>query len=92
MLGAVLSLILEIYFFILIARIVMDMVLAFNRGYRPTGATAVAFEIVYSSTEPLLKPLRRIIPPLRIGNFALDLSFLVLFFAVQYAAFLVTKI
>lgn len=33
--------------------------------------------------DPVLAPLRRVMPPLRIGGAALDLSILVLFFAVS---------
>ncbi len=33
--------------------------------------------------DPLLAPLRRVIPPLRIGGVALDLSILVLFFGIR---------
>lgn len=36
--------------------------------------------------DPVLTPLRRVIPPLRIGGAALDLSILVLFFAVSILA------
>lgn len=36
--------------------------------------------------DPLLKPLRRVMPPLRIGGAALDLSILVLFFATSILA------
>jgi YggT family protein len=39
----------------------------------------VALELVYSVTDPPIKALRRFIPPLRIGNFALDLSMLLVF-------------
>ena len=34
-------------------------------------------EAVYSVTDPPIKALRRVIPPLRLGSFALDLSFLI---------------
>ena len=34
---------------------------------------------MYSVTDPPIKALRRVIPPLRIGNFALDLSMLLVF-------------
>ena len=34
-------------------------------------------EVVYSATDPPIKALRRVIPPLRIGTVALDLSFLI---------------
>jgi YggT family protein len=37
----------------------------------------VLLEIVYSITDPPIRALRRVIPPLRIGSIALDLSFLI---------------
>jgi YggT family protein len=40
-------------------------------------------ESVYTFTDPPIKFFRRFIPPLRLGGVALDLSFIVLFFAVQ---------
>lgn len=83
--GAILYWVLTVYWLVLIARLIMDWVLAFNPGMRPSGPVAMLFDGVYSMTDPLLKPLRRLIPPLRIGNFALDLSFLVLIFAVGIA-------
>ena len=38
-------------------------------------------EIVYSVTDPPIKALRRVIPPLRIGTIALDLSFIIVMIA-----------
>ena len=40
-------------------------------------------EIVGRATDWALEPLRRIIPPVRLGNMALDLSPLVLLFGIQ---------
>ena len=42
----------------------------------------VVFEFVYTLTDPPLRLLRRLIPPLRVGNVAFDLGFLVLFIAI----------
>jgi len=39
-------------------------------------------EAVYSITDPPLRAIRRVIPPLKFGGFGLDLAFMVLFFAV----------
>jgi YggT family protein len=39
---------------------------------------AILFEFVFGLTDPPLKFLRRYIPPLRLGNVAIDLSFIVL--------------
>jgi YggT family protein len=79
---------LQIIFFLLIARLVLDYVQMFARSWRPTGVVLVLAEIIYSITDPPLKALRRVIPPLRIGGIALDLSFLVVIVLVQILAFL----
>jgi YggT family protein len=50
------------------------------------------FEATYSVTDPPLKALRRVIPPLRIGSVALDLGFLVLIIAVQIGLSLVSRL
>jgi YggT family protein len=38
----------------------------------------VVLEVVYTITDPPLRALRKVIPPLRFGGIALDLSFMVL--------------
>ncbi len=42
----------------------------------------VVLEALYSLTDPPLRALRKVIPPLRLGGVALDLSFMVLLFAI----------
>ena len=71
-----------VFFLLLIFRLIMEYVFMFARSYRPAGAVAMALELAYSATDPPLKALRRVIPPLRIGNVSLDLGFIVLFFTV----------
>ena len=67
---------------LLILRLVVDWTMVFARNWRPTGAVAALLEIAYSVTDPPLRALRRVIPPLRLGSFALDLAFIVVFIAV----------
>ena len=74
--------VLLLFFILLIARLVFDYVMMFARSWRPSGVAAVGLEVVYSVTDPPLKALRRVIPPLRLGNFSIDLGFMVLLFAV----------
>ena len=57
----------------------------FARSWRPHGIVLVLLEMIYTVTDPPLKALRRVIPPLRLGSISLDLSFLVLIIAVQIA-------
>lgn len=74
--------VLLVFFILLIARLVFDYVMMFARSWRPSGVMAVGLEVVYSATDPPLKALRRVIPPLRLGNFSIDLGFMVLLFVV----------
>ncbi len=67
-----------LYMLLLIARLVMEWIRAYSRDFRPSGLVLVLFEVVYTLTDPPVKALRRLIPPLRIGAVALDLSMMVL--------------
>ena len=62
-------------------RFIVDWVQVFAKSWSPHGVLLVILEFVYSMTDPPIKALRRVIPPLRIGNFALDLSFLIVLVA-----------
>ena len=72
-----------VFLLLLVFRIVMEYVFLLARSYRPSGIVAAALELTYTVTDPPLKLLRRVIPPLRLGSVQLDLGFLVLFFVVQ---------
>jgi YggT family protein len=67
-----------LFFFIALlwVRFIVDWVQVFARQWEPRGPLLVALEGVYSATDPPIVALRRVIPPLRIGQVALDLSFL----------------
>ena len=86
--GATVYFALWFFFLLLIGRLVLDYIQMFARSWRPRGPLLVVAEIVYTITDPPLKALRRVIPPLRIGQVALDLSFLVLVILVQFAIYL----
>jgi len=77
--GSILHFLLLIFILLLIARFIVDWVQVFARQWTPHGPALVVLEAVYSTTDPPIKALRRVIPPLRIGNFALDLSMLLVF-------------
>jgi YggT family protein len=55
----------------------------FKPDWRPRGILLPLLEIVYTVTDKPLSFIRRFVPPLRLGPVALDLSFILLFFAVQ---------
>lgn len=44
---------------------------------------AALFELVYTATDPVLRPLDRVLPPVRVRRAAISLSFPVVFIAVS---------
>ena len=77
---------LNVYFVVLIARLVLDWIQVFARSWRPQGPVLVVAEAVYTLTDPPIKAVRKIVPPLRLGGIALDLAFLIVILAVQVAS------
>jgi len=75
----VLSLVVVVFLIFLLARAVLDWVQFFAHDWRPKGAVLVLAEAVYTVTDPPLKLLRRLIPPLRLGNVSIDVAYMVLF-------------
>jgi len=80
---SILYFIVFIFFVVLIGRLVIDWIQVFAREWRPRGVVLVIAEVIYSVTDPPLKALRRILPPLRIGQVQIDLAFIVLFLIVS---------
>jgi YggT family protein len=72
-----------IFFIILIGRLILDWIQVFARDWRPRGVMLVIAETVYSVTDPPLKALRRVLPPLTIGQVQIDLAFIVIFLIVS---------
>lgn len=71
---SILYTLLLLYFFVMWGRFILDLVRTFNRSWRPRGASLVIVEAVYSVTDPLVRFFRRLVPPIRIGQIALDLG------------------
>lgn len=81
--GKVLSAIIQIFLLSLFARLILDYIRMFARNWRPRGIILAVADLVFSITDPPLRFVRRFVPPLRIGSVNLDLSFIVIFFAIQ---------
>jgi YggT family protein len=72
--GSIIHLVLWIFILLLIARFIMDWVQLFARQWTPRGPALVLLEGVYSVSDPPIRAVRRILPPIRLGGMALDLS------------------
>jgi len=82
---AVVDLLLFIFWLLVIARVIAETTRSFARSWRPSGATAVGLEVVFTVTDPPIRLLRRALPPLDVGGRPLDLSVLVLFICIWVA-------
>lgn len=73
----IICVLLTIYWFVLFARILTSW---FPPPRSPAGRRVV--ELVHDVTEPVLRPLRGLIPPLRMGAVGFDLSPIIVFIAL----------
>lgn len=81
--GLVIYWLLQAYVFVLFARMLLSWVPVINPRFEPRGIVLIAFEAVYSLTDPPIKLARRLLPPgPSFGGIRLDLGFLIVFIAV----------
>lgn len=59
-------------------RMVIEWVRIYARRWVPSGPAAVAIDGVYTVTDPPVKLVRRLIPPIAIGGARVDVGFMVL--------------
>lgn len=72
---------LQVYVFAIFGRIVLSWF-----PLSPGGAMASIFSFLFSVTEPVLGPVRRLLPPVRLGGMGLDFSPIIVLFGVQILA------
>ncbi|HEX3785813.1 MAG TPA: YggT family protein [Pseudonocardiaceae bacterium] len=70
------------FWLLLTARVVVELVRAFAREWRPAGGVAVTLESIYTVTDPPVRLVRRVIPMVRVAGVGLDVSIMVLLLVV----------
>lgn len=78
----VVAFVLLLFLLLLIGRLVFDWVMMLAKDWRPAGGAAAGLEVMYATTDPPLKLIRRILPPVNLGAVKLDLGFMVLLIAI----------
>lgn len=79
----VLLLLVQLFTYLLLARIVIEMIQSFSRSWQPGRMFSVFGEILFTITDPPVRLLRKVIPPMPLGGVQLDMSVLVLFFILM---------
>ncbi len=72
---------LTVFFIGMWARFVLDLARMFARQWRPRGIGLVLAEAVYTVTDPPIKAVRRVVPPVRVGGAALDFAWSIVMLA-----------
>ena len=75
---SVLASLVELYVVVLIARALLSWFPA-----APGGGLSKVVNLLDSVTEPVLKPIRRILPPIGVGGMGIDLSILIVVLVAQ---------
>ncbi len=78
MIQTVICRLLDAYLIVMFARIILSWF-----PIEPGSGLASVYGFLYSITEPVLGPIRRVIPPMGMGGMGLDLSPLVVFFGIS---------
>jgi YggT family protein len=68
----------NLYFIALFARIILSWF-----PISPESPFASIFSFLYTITEPVLGPIRRMLPPIGMGGMGLDLSPIIVFFGLR---------
>lgn len=84
MVSFILMLVSTLYVWVLLGRVLVSFVPLLVPGWTPRGLMLVVVEGIYTLTDPPINALRKILPPLRLGTVALDLSVIVLLFGIQF--------
>jgi YggT family protein len=73
---------LTIYWWVLIAAILSTWIPMFT-GRPPTGVVRSIIDGLHAITEPVFRPVRSLLPPIRMGGMGLDLSPIIVFIVLS---------
>ena len=89
MITSLLLTLLDLFKYALFIRLIVDYARIFAPNWRPKSFLIAFFELIYSITDPPMKFVGRFVPPLRLGGVSLDLAFIVLLLALNFASTIV---
>jgi YggT family protein len=83
---------LQVFFFSLIGRLILELLISFRPGFRPKGIFLPVAEILMTLTDPPLRFIRRFIKPVQFGSISLDFGWTLLVLAVIFLRDLVQSL
>ena len=80
----------DIFRIVLLARIILDWVRAMNPSFRPKGIFLILAELAYTLTDWVIKPISKVIKPIRVGGGYIDLSIIAVLVLLMILDYLLT--
>lgn len=80
--ASVVYFVLVVYLIAMWVRFGFDLAVVVARSWRPKGPLLVIAEAVYTVTDPPIRLVRKVIPPLRLGGAALDFAWTIVMLGV----------
>jgi YggT family protein len=80
-----------VFFVVLWARFILELVRTFARGWRPRGFALLLAEAAFTVTDPPIKFFRRLLPPLSLGPVALDFGWTLTMFVCIIGMYIATS-
>ncbi|QPK82677.1 YggT family protein [Corynebacterium qintianiae] len=88
--GSILFALVGLYSLMVVIRIIVEMIQSFSKHFDPPRWFMIAAEYIFVATDPAVKALRRLIPPLRLGNgIGIDISVIALFLILALLQFII---
>src|SRR5690554_1577319 len=66
--------VITLFIIIMWVRLIVELIPMFSRGWRPRGFVLVIAEAAYTVTDPPVRAVRKLVPPIRVGDAAIDFS------------------
>lgn len=79
--AVILDIAVRLFIMVMWGRFIVDLIPMFSRGWRPRGFLLVISEIIFTITDPPIKAVRRLVPPLRTSGAAIDFSWSIVLIA-----------
>ncbi|MGF1472691.1 MAG: YggT family protein [Rubrobacteraceae bacterium] len=84
-LGGILAAVVNYGYYILLAFIIAWVLIGWFPAYPSSGFLQALYDLVGRVVNPILRPIRSVLPPLNLGGMSLDLSPIVAIFALSIA-------
>lgn len=84
--------VLWVYFLVMWSRFILDLASNLSPNWRPRGPLLIVAEVVFTLTDPPIRALRRLLPPVRIGGLALDFAWSIVMLVVVVLIYIVNVV